>query len=303
MSSKRILIVDDEEAVLAIMRSSLKKLGPDYEVATACDGLAALDRLREQPFDLVVTDYMMGGMDGLALIEAVHAIQPQARVIMVTAYGTDAVQAEARRLQAFRYLTKPLEIDSFRRVVQEAVGEVAISRPGILILSDARYRELMHALEQLSADVGARGLFLANANGQIIARVGSVDQRRAEEIASLLGGGFATLAEVGRALDGDEEAVNLAYHEGREECLYALNIGQQLLLILLIERGRYSSRIGSVWYYAQQAAALLRQTLGEAENATPPPAFDEHTAEALGSELDDLWNPAPGYPARLRSAP
>jgi CheY-like chemotaxis protein len=121
MAYKRILIIDDEEPVLTILKHSLKKLGPDYEVLTADNGFAALDKLQTQQFDLVVTDYNMEQINGLELIEAINHLQPAARVIMITAYGSDALEAEARRLQVYRYLTKPLEINDFRRVVREAL--------------------------------------------------------------------------------------------------------------------------------------------------------------------------------------
>ena len=131
MSYKRILIIDDEEPVLTILKHSLKKLGPDYEVLTANNGFAALDELQTQQFDLVVTDYNMEQINGLELIEAINHLQPAARVIMITAYGSDALEAEARRLQVYHYLAKPLEIHDFRRVVREALSKPATNRPNL----------------------------------------------------------------------------------------------------------------------------------------------------------------------------
>ena len=122
------------------------------------------------------------------------------------------------------------------------------------------------------------------------------------EIASLLSGGMATLQAAGQALDQDSNAINLSYREGKRDNLYAINIGQQLLLILVIENSAYSSRLGSVWYYARQTAVSLRQTLGEAEYATAPQIFDEDMNQAFSDELDklfgddddtDLWEDAP----------
>jgi DNA-binding NtrC family response regulator len=131
MSYKRILIVDDEESVLTILKHSLKKLGPDCEVLTANNGFAALDELQTQKFDLVVTDYNMEQINGLELIEAINHLQPTARVIMITAYGSDALEAEARRLRVYHYFTKPLEINDFRQVVREALSKPANNRPNL----------------------------------------------------------------------------------------------------------------------------------------------------------------------------
>lgn len=290
MSDKRILIVDDEAAVLSILKNSLKKLGPYYEVVAVTDGFTALAKLKKQPFDLIVTDYKMAGMDGLELLEAIRFVQPGTRVIMITAYGNDSVEAEARRLEAYRYLTKPFELDSFRQVVQEALGDLAISKPGILIMSDERYRQAVHLLEQMQRNVGARCIFLTDISGRTIARTGNTEKIPIEEIATLMGGGMATLSEAGHAMDGDIDTINLAYREGKKESLYAINIGQQLLLILVIACGQYSSRLGTVWYYARQTAEALLQTVGEGGGASPPPQiFNEELGQAFDAEMDKLF--------------
>jgi CheY-like chemotaxis protein len=290
MSKKQILIVDDEEPVLYVLKNSLRKLGSEYEVTTATDAQSALALLRQQPFNLVITDYRMSGMDGLQLMEAIQDLRPETRVILITAFGNDALEAEARRLQAYRYLTKPLDISTFRSIVKEAfVGEVAVSRPGILILSDKRYRQIMSSLQELQVEVGARCIILTDANGQIIARAGDTANLHLEEIASLLCGGMATLQAAGHALDGDESAINLSYREGVRDILYSVNIGQELLLVIIVENGPYSSRLGSVWYHARQTAVNLRQMLGEANYDTAPQIFDDNVNEAFDSELDKLF--------------
>lgn len=288
MSSKRILIVDDEESILAVLKGSLKKLGPDYEVVTVTDGFAALDELLEQPFDLVVTDYNMAQMDGLELLEAVRYAQPNAKIIMITAYGSDSLEQEVRRLQAYHYLTKPLDIHSFRQIVQQALKGRSIKRSELLVLSDEQYRQINQSLEQLRSDVGARCVFLTNAEGRTIARTGDTEQLPVEQIASLLGGGIATLVEVGRSLDGDSDAINLAYREGKNEYLYALNVGNQMLMIIVINRTPYSSRLGSAWYYAQQTALSLRQKLSKLKQDDTRQLFEDTIDEAFDTELDKL---------------
>lgn len=290
MNKKRVLIVDDEQSVLYVLKNSLRKLGDQFQVKTAEDGVDALALLHEQDFDLVVTDYRMAGMDGLELLEAVREIRPHTRVILITAYGSEKLEAEARRLEAYRYLTKPLDIEAFRRIVKESFqGDIAVSRPGVLVMSDERYRKVMALLESLQGDVGGRCIILTDANGQVIARSGDLANLHLEEMASLLSGSMATLQAAGQTLDGNEDTINLSYREGERDNLYAINIGQQLLLILVIENSRYSSRLGSVWYYARQTAVSLRQTLGEAEHATASHIFDDDFDNAFDDELDKLF--------------
>lgn len=289
-SLKRILIVDDEEAILTVLKGSLKKMSAGLEIMTATNGYQALELLRNAPCDVVVTDYKMAGLDGLELLETIRSIQPETRVILMTAYGSGPLEIEAQRLQAYRYLTKPLEVGAFREVVREALNDMAISRPGILILSDERFIKANELLKQLHADVGANYIFLADSNGRLLARTGSRAPADIEPIAALLSGGMATFLEAGRIMDDAPDAINLVYREGTKENLYAINIGPRLLLILFITRGPYSSRLGSVWYYAQQTALALSKTLGEAEFASPRPVLNEGFEQAFDDELDKVWN-------------
>jgi CheY-like chemotaxis protein len=298
MSEKRILIVDDEAAILSVLKSSLKKLGVEYEVATAPDGQGALEQLKQRPFDLVITDYKMAGMDGLELLKAVRTLQPKARTILMTAYGNDKVEAETRRLQAYCYLIKPLEIDNFRQIVKSALNDMAISRPGILILSDERYKQIVLALNRLQMDIGARCVVLADAAGHPIARTGNLDKFPLERIVPLLGGCIAGLGEVGRVLDGDEDIINLVYRESSTENLYVINIGAQLLLIIVVDRGPYNSKLGTVWYSAQQVASMLSLKLDRKEYADPEELFDNGLETAVSDELDKLLSSSNSAKAR-----
>jgi CheY-like chemotaxis protein len=293
MTKKHILIVDDEESVLLVLRNSLNKLGDLYQVFTATNGFDALDMVKERPFDLIITDYRMENLDGLQFIELIQNYQPHTRVILITAYGNAELREEAERLDTYRFLTKPIEIGTFRQIVQEALDlskDVAISRPGILVLSDERYREVMNSLQQLQTDVGGRCIILSDANGQVIARSGDIAKLPVEQIASLLCGGMATLEAAGQELDARRDAINLSYREGDNLHLYGINIGQQLLLTLIIDNSPSGSRLGTVWYYAQQTAVSLRKLLGESDYTTITDLLDDDANEAFDSELDKLFS-------------
>ncbi|MCE1253407.1 MAG: response regulator [Anaerolineae bacterium] len=292
-NEKWILIVDDEDAILSVLQRSLSKLGNEYHVVTAADGFAALEELKKHSFDLVVTDYKMAGMNGMELLGKIREEAPGTRVILMTAYGSLSLENEAKQLEVYRYLSKPLEIDTFRQIVKEALNDTAASRPGLLVLSDDRYREIVLLLNQLQGDIGARCIFLTDAEGHFIARIGLVKDLPLEQIATLVGSSVATLLEAGRVIDGDTDTINLAYREGKRENLYVVNIGRQLLLIFLIDRGPYNSRIGSIWYYAQRAARVLQEKLNQADYSSPQNLFDDNMETALDQQMDELLKPSP----------
>ncbi len=94
---KRILVVDDDERVLFVLHVILAGLGSQYEVVTAQSGYEALDKAREMPFDLLIADLRMPGMDGVEPTEAVRTLSPSTVVIWITAYDSQETNAEAQR--------------------------------------------------------------------------------------------------------------------------------------------------------------------------------------------------------------
>ena len=84
-SKKRILIVDDEKKVAFFLQESLEDLGDNYEVISAETAEAALQQIESQPFDLIITDLRMPGINGLELMKRVRDISPETRTILITA--------------------------------------------------------------------------------------------------------------------------------------------------------------------------------------------------------------------------
>ena len=117
---KRILVVDDEVKLAFLLKQSLLNLGPEYEIETANSALEALKIMEGDPCDLVITDFRMRGMGGLDLMRAVKSESPETLVILMTAYGSPEIVAEARRLDVYRYITKPFPIEEFQKIVREA---------------------------------------------------------------------------------------------------------------------------------------------------------------------------------------
>ncbi|HMD89049.1 MAG TPA: response regulator [Anaerolineaceae bacterium] len=260
---KRILIVDDEESILMVLKKSLTLLGEDYQVDTATSGEEAINHLHQSNFDLVITDYLMAGLDGLELMAEVRVLQPNARIIMVSAYGTDELETEANGLQVYRYIEKPIEIDKFRRVVQEALGgDSQLISPANQTAEPAQLPfEHIDLLLQLQQEVSARCVLVADKAGHILAQTGDLNELKTDVLTKSLTEGFDKLLQAGCTIDNDFEAVNLAYRESKLHNLYAVSVGQDFLLVLVIDRGDYSNRLGTVWFYARQTGVALKKHL------------------------------------------
>ncbi len=117
---QRILIVDDEESVVLTLRSGLRRL-PNCEVMTATDGEQALQLFACEPFDLLMTDLNMPGMNGLTLASHVREMYPETAIIMITAYGNEMVQAQAKEISVHCILDKPVELAAIRAAAMEAL--------------------------------------------------------------------------------------------------------------------------------------------------------------------------------------
>lgn len=123
-----ILLVDDDERVLAVLRDVLIGLGRGYEIVTAGGGREALARIGEMRFDLVITDLVMPDADGIALTQYVRETASDTAVIWMTAHGCHRVAAEAARLAIYCCMEKPVEVGRIRQTVREALEAVGCGK-------------------------------------------------------------------------------------------------------------------------------------------------------------------------------
>ncbi len=115
----RVLVVDDEAGILESLERIFAREG--YEVLLAAGGEEALELIRQQDVDVLLTDLMMPGLDGAALLKAAKTIQPDVEVIVMTAYGTVEAAVAAMKQGAYDFVTKPLKRAAIVRTVSKAI--------------------------------------------------------------------------------------------------------------------------------------------------------------------------------------
>lgn len=115
----RVLVVDDEVNILEALGKVLSKEG--LEVRTASNARIALDLLRKEPFDVMLTDLRMPGMSGDDLLRAAKKLTPEVEVIVMTAYGTVENAVEAMKHGAYDFISKPLKRASVLAAVNKAL--------------------------------------------------------------------------------------------------------------------------------------------------------------------------------------
>jgi DNA-binding NtrC family response regulator len=115
----RILVADDHDALRRGLALALRAAG--HETEEAGNGNAAIEKLHESYFDVVVSDLKMGGSDGLDVLRTTKSMHPSASVILMTAFGSVNTAVEAMKHGAFDYVQKPFEIEEMEVKVEKAL--------------------------------------------------------------------------------------------------------------------------------------------------------------------------------------
>ena len=117
----RVLVVDDEASIRDLLQKTLALA--EYDVDLAPDGRTALERLRIIPYDLLITDLKMPGVDGLTVIKEARRLKADMPVIIITGFSTEASAIEAVNLGVSGYLTKPFRVPRVLAAAAKALGE------------------------------------------------------------------------------------------------------------------------------------------------------------------------------------
>jgi DNA-binding NtrC family response regulator len=116
------MIIDDEEIVCKRLKPAIEKMG--CEVEAFQDPVAALKRIEEQPFDVIVTDVRMDEIDGIQVLERARSTSAETRVIVITGYAMMALAREAMQKGAFDFVSKPFKPNDIRAVIMRAAEDM-----------------------------------------------------------------------------------------------------------------------------------------------------------------------------------
>jgi two-component system response regulator AtoC len=149
-----VLLVDDDLAVGKVMSALLEQAGLKTEMVPSAE--RALEVLHERPFDVVVTDQAMPGMDGLELLTRIHERWPEIPVVMVTAHGTVQLAVEAMKRGAADFLVKPVDREQLLFVVKKEMQKSQRDLPpsmdaGVGFVGSSKAMQDVHALIKRAA--------------------------------------------------------------------------------------------------------------------------------------------------------
>lgn len=118
MKEFKVLMVDDEEDFVKTLAERMKMRDLDSDIAL--DGEQALQIVEDQIPDVMVLDLKMPGIDGMEVLRRVRKAYPQVQVVILTGHGSEKDEAEAKRLGAFAYLQKPVDLEKLVQTLRNA---------------------------------------------------------------------------------------------------------------------------------------------------------------------------------------
>jgi len=117
---KRILVVEDDEEMRSLLKDFIEAEG--FEIDSVSNGSEAFRKLAKESFDLIITDVRMPGLTGLDILPGIRKLQPEASIIVITAFGSEEVSRRAFERGATAYLEKPIHLENLRDLVQRIVS-------------------------------------------------------------------------------------------------------------------------------------------------------------------------------------
>lgn len=166
-----ILLIEDEARLRENLQTLLQSEG--YRVMTAQNGAEGIKRLRQEPFDLVITDLVMPEVDGFQVLEYLKAYSPETVVVVMTAYVSAGSVIDALRKGAYDYLSKPFEFDLMKATIARALEKASLQKNLRHYMSklewmvDQRTEALQQANTRLEAANRLKSEFLANMSHEI----------------------------------------------------------------------------------------------------------------------------------------
>ena len=141
----KILVVEDDRSLRHIIKEALNNSGLNIELAV--DGVKALEKIKESDYQLVITDLMMPGMNGVELMEKAKGIKPETGFLIMTAYGTVQTAVDALKKGAFDFITKPFSIPEMESNIERFFEFQELKQENknlrIQLSSDSKYRKII----------------------------------------------------------------------------------------------------------------------------------------------------------------
>jgi len=119
--TRSLLVIDDEKLVRWSIQQSMEK--EDFKVVSSADGNDAIEKIQKERFDVIITDLVMPGMNGLEVARRAREIHPETKIIMMTAHGSLLDRQEAQKVGVTNFINKPFQVNEVKAIVSRLISE------------------------------------------------------------------------------------------------------------------------------------------------------------------------------------
>jgi CheY-like chemotaxis protein/predicted regulator of Ras-like GTPase activity (Roadblock/LC7/MglB family) len=279
VSSKRILVVDDDPDLLFLVAHGIKSLQSGYQVTTAVNGAVALQQAQKQKFDLIVTDYMMPEMTGLELIRQLRQTAPDTQFILMTAhYETQRLRNTVDNMELSGFVSKPFTMPELLESVKRIINQTSTTSEPSPPEQTVPKATILELLQTLRRQIGAHHVLLVNADGLPVQIAGGIERAKALRLASFVSTNFLAIAELATLFGDNESVFKSSYYEGNKYNIYVHDINGNFFLAVVINA---ENKPGSVWFYTRQTATELALVLPSVELPD--------TDQTIATDFDNLF--------------
>jgi CheY-like chemotaxis protein len=265
-TNPRIIVVDDNEGLYDIVRSTLDLLGRRPRLIQACTGDDALTEIRLASADLLVTAFsLVNNTNGANLAMAAKRELAALPVIVLANEYDEELDPDELAQAPFEYLRRPLAPEAFVRAVRVALdGPEAVSNEivveDVIPVPAIDVDRLRPLLFNVMRDVGAMATIFADRNGKVLAYEGAAGYIDRDLLAAALGPGFGSTTKL-LSIVGDQPRV-LKYYDGEKGDLFGLAVGLHHFLVLIFDGNAPGSALGNVKRFGGNTVNEMIEIMG-----------------------------------------
>lgn len=286
-----ILLVDDQRDILRLLRSALNTIGHELDIIEAPSGEEALLESSRRRVDLLVSDFLLPGMNGIELMHKIRARNPEAKVILITGMTDRKVRDQILNAGAFAIFDKPISLADFLDSVERSLGLVRTIFPPESTdksspSSQSRVSDLLANFRQ---DVGAQAVFLISDRARVLARAGELyDSSMEVSLLSALMAIFSAGLKVSKFIHQEQLESYHVFSSGEQDLLF-IPVNPMYALLLagkgLSSRERVVETVMSMLSLRDEVDKSLKH-LGVSESSTvevetPVPSKPAEVKETL----------------------
>lgn len=290
MLASKVFIFDPDTMIIRLLQASILGVEPSTSVISTHLPDKIIDVYQQSaPFDLVIMDHDSINDPNSDIFLSIRSTEPSP-VLMETSYGYSNQNDPSDITKSDYIVQKPLDGRLLTKLFDQLLNHPHQVKLESLSLSEDQYKSAEKQLHTLLTNINARCLWLCDSVGHVLVKAGNADDVNPDEMSSLLGGGFATLDEAGKAIDANG-LISLAYREGNKSDLYSINVYGNILLIIIIDKGTINTRLGTVWFYARQCAFDLNKLISVKDDSSSSGSpLGAASIEDYSNEIDKLFN-------------